>query len=83
MWHTYVAHVREKEHRFPWSNLVIAVPARNPWPCPPLAPPSDAFEKRQVSKRYVALVAGELEGSGSVTVPLDGKVSYYVCALSR
>lgn len=36
--------------------------------------PSDAFERRLVSKRYVALVAGELEGNGSITVPLDGKV---------
>lgn len=36
--------------------------------------PSDAFERRLVSKRYVALVAGELEGSGAITTPLDGKV---------
>lgn len=35
---------------------------------------SDAFEQRLVSKRYVALVAGELEGSGAIVTPLDGKV---------
>lgn len=52
---------------------------------PPFSPRpchgSDAFEKRLVSKRYVALVAGELEGTGAITIPLDGKVRRRVMAL--
>ncbi|CAM9462996.1 unnamed protein product [Ectocarpus sp. 6 AP-2014] len=40
---------------------------------PALSAVGDAFEQRLVSKRYVALVAGELEGSGAIVTPLDGK----------
>eukprot|EP00903_Cladosiphon_okamuranus_P009200 g8786.t1 len=43
---------------------------------PALSALCDAFEKRLVSKRYIALVAGELEGSGSITIPLDGKACH-------
>ena len=42
-------------------------------PSPPVS--SDAFENRLISKRYVALVAGELEGSGAIVTPLSGKVT--------
>lgn len=53
------------------SSLLLAASTALPTPC---AFFSDAFEKHLVSKRYVALVAGELEGCGCITTPLDGKV---------
>ncbi|CAM9814152.1 unnamed protein product [Pylaiella littoralis] len=55
----------------PTGGLLICAKTR-----PALSALSDAFEKRLVSKRYVALVAGELEGSGAIVTPLDGKASH-------
>ncbi|CAM9629673.1 unnamed protein product, partial [Hapterophycus canaliculatus] len=52
----------------PTGGLLICAKTR-----PALSGLSDAFENRLVSKRYVALVAGELEGSGAIVTPLDGK----------
>lgn len=55
-------------------------PSRDALLClPRLLVPSMAFEERRVSKRYIAMVMGELEGSGTIVEPLDGKVKYSSC----
>lgn len=52
------------------GGLVVCAKTR-----PALTALCNAFEERRVSKRYIALVYGELEGSGAIVEPLDGKTA--------
>ncbi|CAM9884672.1 unnamed protein product [Ascophyllum nodosum] len=54
----------------PTGGLLVCAKTR-----PALVGMNDAFEKRLVSKRYVALVSGILEGKGCIVTPLDDKPS--------
>lgn len=59
-------------HRLDYETMGLVAVARTG---PAIVALGHAFERREVAKRYAAIVVGHLEGEGTIDTPLDGRAA--------